>query len=553
MNQTNRLHLEKLKAIDAPTMKKMILGATGWVKEHQSDIDALNVFPVPDGDTGTNMYLTLLDAAKEVQEVQSDDVTDIVEAMAVGSLMGARGNSGVIVSQLFRGFASGVKGKKEIGPKDLAQAFISASNKAYKAVMKPVEGTILTVARKAGEAAEKSARESQDVMEVLHAALKQAKATLSKTPEMLPVLKQANVVDAGGKGFCYILEGFIKAISGETFEPSDFQVMVREQAQEARVEEALEYVYCTEFLLKGKDLKIDQIRSDLAEYGDSLLVVGSSDVTKVHIHTNNPGQVLDYAGQHGRMSKIKIDNMEEQAETKANNEMAMVNDSSLEADQLEKDFGIVAVVAGNGLAEIYSSMGVDQLVTGGQSMNPSTQDLVDACNAIPSDTILILPNNKNVVFAAQQVKEVCDKNIHVVPTLSIPQGIAALMHVNPEMDFEEMYEEMVEGIEDVKTGEVTFAVRDSKVNSLDIKEGDIIGLYNGEIKLCNNEINKVAVELLEIMIGDGDYLITIYRGQDASSADGLELQNIIENAFADCDVELYDGGQPLYYYIFSVE
>ncbi len=550
MRQTNEKPQKNQEKIDAETLKQMVIAAACWLNEHQAAIDALNVFPVPDGDTGTNMYLTLLDAAKEVQKIEEDDLTKVMEALATGSLMGARGNSGVILSQLFRGFATSAKGKTEMGPVELAKALKEAAAKAYKAVMKPVEGTILTVAREAGDAAEKAAISGSSVVGVLETALAQAKLTLAQTPEMLSVLKEANVVDAGGKGLCYIMEGYLRVLKGESVEDSDFQPMETDLVTVVE-EEPLEFQYCTEFLIKGKDIKLDEIRDELENYGDSLLVVGSTDVTKVHLHTNNPGLVLEYAIKFGRLSKIKIDNMQEQREEKRHS--TVEDDIVVEKAETKKEFGVVAVVAGEGLGEIFTSLGTDRLVTGGQTMNPSTQDLAEACEEIDSDRIIILPNNKNVIGAAEQVKEVSSKEIFIVPSQSIPQGVGALMRISVEEDFQQMYDNMKEGIEEIKTGEVTFAVRDSKINSLEINEGDIIGLFDGEIKVVDNDINKVAVEILELMVQEEDFLITIYRGQDVSEEKGDELRETIADKFTSCDVEMYPGDQPLYYYIFSVE
>ncbi len=550
VSQTKQLPQKKMEHIDSSTMKQMVIAATCWLNEHQAEVDALNVFPVPDGDTGTNMYLTLLDAAKEVEKAEEGQVTNVIEALALGALMGARGNSGVILSQLFRGFADGVKGLEVLSPQDLARGFQNSSARAYKAVMKPVEGTILTVARKAGEAALEAAESGTDIIGVLEATLVQANKTLAKTPEMLPVLKEANVVDAGGKGYCFILEGYLRALKGDIGNVSELIVLPEEKAGGAIKRTKLEYLYCTEFLLKGKGANIDKIRKDLEKYGDSLLVVGSTDVIKIHIHTNNPGSVLEYALRYGKLSKIDIDNMEEQGHGEHNHDVFPAA-TPLAPDNV--GFGIVAVVAGDGLSDIFMSMGVEKIVNGGQSMNPSTNELVEACNGIAADKVIILPNNKNVVFTAEQVKEVCDKDVHVLPSKSIPQGVAAMMRVNPEMEFDKMRQEMAESLKDIKGGEVTFAVRDSKINSMDIKEGDIIGLYNGKIMNSAADIDQVSLDLLSFMVDKDDFLITIYKGSDVTEEDGEKLKNKVSEKFDHCDVELYPGGQPIYYYIFSVE
>lgn len=550
MKQADHTPDKKVEKLDAPLMKKMIMAATLWLNKNQAEVDALNVFPVPDGDTGTNMYLTLLDAAREVENIEENEISRILEAFAKGSLMGARGNSGVILSQVFRGFANGARNKNTINTREFASALTEASKKAYKAVMKPVEGTILTVVREAAMAAEKEAKKTDDIRQLLEVTLLQAEQTLDRTPEMLKVLKDANVVDAGGRGFCLILEGYLRALRGDTALEQEIKMVGTAEKVKQLEPEKLEFAYCTEFLIKGNEIDLEIVRKNLDQYGDSLLVVGSTEVTKVHIHTNNPGKVLDHGVQHGRLSKIKIENMEEQTEER----YSAVN-HAVEEEQIpmEKDFGVVAVVAGDGLGEIFSSLGADELVTGGQSMNPSTQDLAEGCEKIPSERIIILPNNKNVIFAAEQVKEICDKEVHVLPSCSIPEGIAALMRINPEESLESVLQEMNNGLQEIKTGEVTFAVRDSNVNGMEIKEGDVIGLYGGELISVNNEVGKVALELLQEMVTEDDFLITIYRGEKISEEEGETIKEELAREFPDCDLELYPGNQPLYYLIISVE
>lgn len=550
MKQTDPTPDKKMEKIDAPLMKKMILAATLWLNKNQAEVDALNVFPVPDGDTGTNMYLTLLDAAREVENIDENEISPILEAFAKGSLMGARGNSGVILSQVFRGFANGARDKKTLNTKEFASALTEASKKAYNAVMRPVEGTILTVVREAAKTAEKEAKKTDDIRQLLELTLLQAEETLDRTPEMLKVLKDANVVDAGGRGFCLILEGYLRALRGDTALEQEIKMVGTAEKVKQLEPEKLEFAYCTEFLIKGKEIDLEKIRQNLDQFGDSLLVVGSTEVTKVHIHTNNPGKVLDHGVQHGRLSKIKIENMEEQTEERYS---AVNRSSEQEPIPIEKDFGVIAVVAGEGLGEIFSSLGADELVTGGQSMNPSTQDLAAGCEKVPADRIIILPNNQNVIFAAEQVKEVCDKEVHVLPSRSIPEGISALMRINPEENLENVLKEMNNGLQEIKTGEVTFAVRDSKVSGMKIKEGDVIGLYNGDLISVNNEVGKVARELLQEMVAEDDFLITIYRGEDISEAEGEKIKEELAQEYAECDVELYPGDQPLYYLIISVE
>lgn len=556
MLRTNPVN-QPLKQIGSKDFKKMILAATCWLNEHKDYVDALNVYPVPDGDTGTNMYLTVLNAAKEVQEKESDFVSEIADALQTGALMGARGNSGVILSQLFRGIARSLKGKKEMTAQDLANALQSASELAYKAVMKPVEGTILTVARFVGRGAIEKATQSDDLIEVLEAAVQQGQDALQKTPDMLPVLKDAGVVDAGGQGYLFLIEGMLRALKGQ---PVEDELKVYENQKPAAVEkptvqsgvhENIEFAYCTEFIIVSDNVPIDQVRSHLEQAGDSLLVVGAKGITKVHVHTNNPGLVLDYALTFGQLTKIKIENMVEQSQQReeklSKQEVAPVKQDA------KKPFGFVTVTAGEGLAEIFDSLGVDQVVLGGQSMNPSTQDLVEAVEKINSDHIFILPNNKNIIFAAEQVQNLTDKEVLVIATRSIPQGISCLMRINPELDFAENGEAMKEGLSEVKTGEITYAVRNSKVNSIEIAEGDCLGLFDGEIQIVGKDGDCTSLELLSKMVDEDNFLITIYYGSDVSEEQAEELREKIEDQFEDMDVELYYGGQPLYDYVFSVE
>lgn len=552
---------QPVKQINSKDFKKMILAATCWLNENKAYVDSLNVFPVPDGDTGTNMYLTILNAAKQVQDTESELVSEIADALQEGALMGARGNSGVILSQLFRGMARSLKGKRNMNATDLAKALQGASEMAYKAVMKPVEGTILTVARFVGKGATDRAKTSDDLITVLEAAVDQGRIALAKTPEMLPVLKEAKVVDAGGQGYLFLMDGMLRALKGQPVE-SDLKLITtqKEQApalpQLARPEgishENIEFQYCTEFIIMS-DVPIDKVRSHLETMGDSLLVVGSKSITKVHVHTNNPGLVLDYALKFGSLTKIKIENMVEQTMNREAHQSYGESRPAAEEPQPKKPFGVVAVAAGEGLAEIFESLGVDEIVMGGQSMNPSTQDLVEAVEKVNSDHVIILPNNKNIIFAAEQVKTLSKKRTVVIPTRSIPQGIGSLMRVNPEQEFNGIVETMKAGVNEIKTGEITYAVRNSRVNSIDIAEGDCLGIFDGEIVVVGKDSDTTSLDLLGKMVTDENYLITIYHGQDISEERAQEMKAKVEEEFGDLDVELYYGGQPLYDFIFSVE
>lgn len=540
---------QTIKQLDSTTFKKMVLAATCWLNEHKDYVDSLNVFPVPDGDTGTNMYLTVLNAAKEVQNSMSNNIGEIAEALQEGALMGARGNSGVILSQLFRGIAKSLRGKKKVSASDLAHALKSAADMAYKAVMKPVEGTILTVARYVGEAAIKKAKETNNIIKVLEEAMIAGDNALQKTPELLPVLKEAKVVDAGGQGYLFLLEGALRVLKGQSIEPS--LKIITPKAEPLRAEpegishENIEFQYCTEFLITSDEAPIDKIRQYLEDFGDSLLVVGTKGLVKVHIHTNNPGLVLDYALTHGSLTKIKIENMIEQTQMRVEN--------NTEKLAPKKPFGIVSVTAGDGIVEIFESLGVDEVIHGGQSMNPSTQDLVEATEKINTDHVIILPNNKNIIFAAEQIKNISNKEVVVIPSRSIPQGIGSLMKLNPELSFHEITQEMLKGLKEVKTGEITHAVRDSKVNGFEIKTGDYLGLYDGDIQTVGQDKNETAIDLLSQMVTADDYLITVYYGAEITEEDIHLFQPLLEKSFPEQDVELYCGGQPLYDYIFSVE
>lgn len=558
---------QPLKQIGSKDFKKMILAATCWLNERKAYVDSLNVFPVPDGDTGTNMYLTVLNAAKEVQKLESERVCEVADALQEGALMGARGNSGVILSQLFRGMARSLKNKKDMTALDLAKALQGASDMAYKAVMKPVEGTILTVARYVGKGAMDKAKTSEDLIEVFETAIEEGNIALKKTPEMLPVLKEAKVVDAGGQGYIVLLEGALRALKGQSVE-EDLKVITTPKAevgfergefQPAKgVPADIEFQYCTEFLIMSDQIPLDKVRAHLDKMGDSLLVVGAKGITKVHVHTNNPGTVLEYALTFGSLMKIKIENMIEQSQQREE-KLAQAPTEVVPEPKVAKDsgpkkpFGIVAVTTGTGLTEIFESLGVDQVVTGGQSMNPSTQDIVDAVESINSDHVIILPNNKNIIFAAEQVKNISKKEIIVVPTRSIPQGISALMRVNPEQSVEEISAAMTQGAKEIKTGEITFAVRNSRINSIDIAEGDCLGILDGEIKVVEKDTDTTALNLLNEMVDEDAYLITIYYGSDVTEDEASELKAKIEDQFDDLDVEMYHGGQPLYKYLFSVE
>lgn len=530
--------------IDGITLKRMFLAGASLLQKNKETVDSLNVFPVPDGDTGTNMSLTVMSAVNEINKLNEVTVEKVAEALANGSLMGARGNSGVILSQLFRGFHKSCIGLTELDGMALAKALQNGVSTAYKAVIKPVEGTILTVARESSEAALKAAKEKKSIEEILQITIEQGKKTLKKTPDLLPVLKQAGVVDAGGKGLIYIITGALQALSGE--EVIDFI----QEAEETGIQSIdfiedidLEFQYCTEYLINGKNMNIDSLRNKLYQLGDSLLVVGSESLIKVHIHSNFPGKVLDIGQQYGEITKIKIDNMKEQH----------THTKEKEVKSPMKELGIIAVTSGDGLKNILISMGVDTIVTGGQTMNPSTEDFLKAIEETNAKNIIILPNNSNIQMAAEQTRTLSEKEIMVVPTKSFPQAIAALMVLDPSKDIDNNYQGMLKSINNVKTGQITYSVRDSQLGSMIINQGDILGLFNGKISTVGKEINETSLNLLKEIINEDDEILTVFWGSDVSNDQIEELQGVLEELYPDLELEIHEGGQPLYYYIFSVE
>lgn len=564
--------------LDGQLFKRMILSATDLLEKNKSNVDALNVFPVPDGDTGTNMSMTMASASREVQKTRGTSISEVAEACAMGSLLGARGNSGVILSQLFRGFARGVEGKKKIGPAELGWAFQEGVKTAYKAVMKPVEGTILTVARESARAAMAAARRGEGILVVMEEACAQAEASLAQTPEMLAILKKAGVVDSGGKGLTCILNGYLEALRGAEAGRKD--ISPAKTVEFAITEEMgdIRFPYDTEFLVRGKGLPLSEIRETLSAWGDCLLVVGTEELAKIHVHTDNPGRVLDYCVRQGELIQIEVKNMREQHEdlkatahegvlrTGAQEEPEEIRDG-LSAETLTigqeettpdvaegPGLAVVAVAAGDGLAEIFRSLGVSEVVQGGQTMNPSTEDLISAVHRTGARQVVILPNNKNIILAAEQARALSkDREVSVVPTRSIPQGIAAMLSWQPEIDAAKNVEAMSRAMTGVKTGEVTYAVRDTKIGELSISKGDVLGLEDGEIKVTGRDPGAVLTDLLGAMVKSGGEIVTIYYGEGIEEERAAALVDGLKPAYPDREIELHYGGQPLYYYIFSVE
>ncbi|HHY32793.1 MAG TPA: DAK2 domain-containing protein [Firmicutes bacterium] len=577
----------KRDLLDAGALARAIMAGTEWLGANKEFVNSLNVFPVPDGDTGTNMHLTLLSAVREVEKAEGRELWEIADAAAMGSLMGARGNSGVIFSQLFRGFAKGVEGKAQLEPQDLARALQSAAAMAYKAVMKPVEGTMLTVAREAARSATQCARAGLGLRALAEKVLEDSQRALERTPEMLPTLKEAGVVDAGGQGLVFFWQGIVKSLRGEVTVPRQEPVLQvargggagqAARQPEATVRESLRFPYCTELLLKGRALPLDRIRTELADAGDCLLVVGTSDVAKVHVHTSHPGRVLEYCLRFGDLHEIQINNMADQHEefeaqgpagrASADGPSTVTLEMERPSGQvgtsrplapgprpesIEKPVGIVAVAVGEGLATILRSLGADVVVEGGQTMNPSIEELASAARQVNAKSVIILPNNSNVILTADKVREFVDKTISVVPTKTIPQGVAALVAFNAAADLSANERAMREALANVSTGEVTYAVRSSSMNGFSIDQNDIIGIKDGEICAAGKDRDEVAMSLASQMVTEESSLLTIYYGQDVHVSDAQALAERLSDIYPHCEVEVHYGGQPLYYYIMSVE
>ena len=565
-----------LQTIDAGCLAKMFLAGARRLESKKEWINELNVFPVPDGDTGTNMTLTIMSAAKDVAAMAEPDMASLSKAISSGSLRGARGNSGVILSQLFRGFTKGIRDYDVITIPIMAAACEKAVETAYKAVMKPKEGTILTVAKGASMKARELADGGEEDMEkFLQEIISHAEYVLSQTPEMLPVLKQAGVVDSGGQGLVEVLHGAFDAFTGKTSEESfDFSAEAKPAAAGESVRSSLDvqagmeikFGYCTEFIiLLNKTFNIKQemdFKAYLESIGDSIVVVADDDVVKVHVHTNDPGLAIQKALKYGALSNMKIDNMrlEHQeklfklSEKEKEQEMAGQAGAETEAAGAHKEVGFIAVSAGEGLAEIFRGLGVDSIIEGGQTMNPSTEDVVNAIKKVNADTVYVLPNNKNIILAANQAKYLVeDRNVVVIPTKTIPQGITAVINYVPDMGAEENEAAMTEEISHVKTGEVTYAVRDTVIDDKQIRQGDYMGIGDDGILAVGSDIADVAYDMTASMMEDDCELISIYYGADITEEDAEKLKARVEAHYPSCDIELQYGGQPIYYYIISVE
>ncbi len=557
-----------MQTLDGTIFTEMVMAGARHLTNNSKTIDALNVFPVPDGDTGTNMNLSMTSGVNELKKANSEDVSVASQAFAKGLLMGARGNSGVILSQIFRGFAKGFEGKETVTTKEMADAFDSGVETAYKAVMKPVEGTILTVAKDSGAKAVELAQNENDIIAFMEQVLDEAKASLKRTPDLLPVLKEVGVVDSGGQGLVTIYEGFLASLKGEELPVADIEetnidelvnAEHHKSAQDFMDTEDIVYGYCTEFMVKFEQEKLDKhpfseddYREELSENGDSLVVISDDDVVKVHIHTEYPGKVMTMSQNYGRLVNIDIENMREQ-HTSIVGEGEKVTHQESQAKELV-DFAVVTVAMGSGMKALFESLGARVVIEGGQTMNPSTQDITNAIEEAHAKQVLILPNNKNITMAAEQAAELAGEHVDVVPTKTIPQGISALLELNLEEDLQTNKEQMTEAAGFVKTGQVTYAVRDTQIDGLTIAKGNFMGIAEDKIKASDSNRLTVTKKLLKDLVSEDDEIITIIYGEDVEKKEIQALENYVEETYED-DVELdiYNGEQPIYSYIIAVE
>ena len=555
-----------IKTINVDMLAKMFLAGAQNIEAKKEFINELNVFPVPDGDTGTNMSLTIMAAAKEVTALQNPKMADLAKAISSGSLRGARGNSGVILSQLLRGFTKAIREEKEIDVIALAAACNRARETAYKAVMKPKEGTILTVASGIAEKASEMAQETDDLEEFIPAVISYAEEVLAKTPDMLPVLKEAGVVDSGGQGLLEVIKGAYDAFLGKEVDYSAIAPSAGAGVTKISAEDTadIKFGYCTEFIILTEKEFTEQDEVEFKEYlssiGDSIVCVADDDVVKIHVHTNDPGLAIQRALTFGQLSRMKIDNMREEHQEK------LIRDAENLAKQQEQDaaekkaskprkpMGFIAVSIGEGINNIFKELGVDYIIEGGQTMNPSTDDMLKAIDEVHADTVFILPNNKNIVLAANQAKHLVeDKEIIVIPTKTVPQGITAIINFMPDADAKTNEEAMLEEVKNVKTGQVTYAVRDTRIDDKEIHEGDIMGIGDHGILAVGSEIRKTTLEMLEQLVDEDSELISIYYGEEVKEEDANELIEQIEELYPDADVDAHFGGQPIYYYVLAVE
>ena len=548
------------KTIDAKILSRMFLSGAKNLEAKKEWINELNVFPVPDGDTGTNMTLTIMSAASEVGALTDPDMESLAKAISSGSLRGARGNSGVILSQLLRGFTRGVRKLTDLDAPAIAAAMERGVETAYKAVMKPKEGTILTVARAAADRAAELADAAEDLDAFFDGIFQHAEETLARTPEMLPVLKEAGVVDSGGQGLLEVFRGAIDGYHGKEVDYSQFETAAAPKITKIspQAEADIKFGYCTEFIiLLEKPLpqdEIDRFREFLDSIGDSIVLVADDEIVKVHVHTNHPGQAFERALTYGQLSRMKIDNMREEHQEKLIKDAEKLAKEQAENKEPAKDHGFIDVSVREGLSQIFVDLGEDKLIEGGQTMNPSTEDMLNAIEKVNAKTIYIFPNNKNIILAANQARDLTeDKEIIVVPTKTIPQGISAMISFVPEKGSEENLASMTDAISRVKTGQITYAVRDTRIDDKEIHEGDIMGIGDAGILAVGRDRLQVAEEMVAEMVDEESEIISVYYGEDVSEEDAEALSDSLTEKYPECEVELNQGGQPIYYYVISVE
>lgn len=557
-----------ITSLDGMRFGEMVLQGANNLSAKADLVDALNVFPVPDGDTGTNMNLSMTSGAKEVKQHMQPHVGKVAQALAKGLLMGARGNSGVILSQLFRGFGKSIENKETINSVEFAQALEAGVETAYKAVMKPVEGTILTVARETAKQAVEIAKTEKDMVVFFEKVVEESKKSLNRTPDLLPVLKEVGVVDSGGQGLVCVYEGFLAELKGEELPdaisnaPSMDELVKAEHHKSVQGfmdTEDIEFGYCTEFMVKFEKEKLEQhpydeiaFRNELSQWGDSLLVVSDDEIVKVHIHAEEPGTAMNLGQRYGSFIAIKVENMRQQHSSLLELDEQKTA-TPVKKEEKKKDYAIVTVSMGEGIADLFRSIGASHVIEGGQTMNPSTEDIVKAIEEVHADKVFILPNNKNIIMAAEQAASVADVEAVVVPTKTVPQGMAAMLAFNPMSSLEQNKDQMTESLAHVKTGQVTHAVRDTTIDGLAITSGDFMGISEGKIVKTNTDLLAVSQELLSTMLDDESEILTILKGEGADTEVVEALVSYVEDAFEDVEVEVHDGKQPLYPFIFSVE
>lgn len=559
----------KVTEISASQFQEMVEAGAKRLQVNAEYVNSLNVFPVPDGDTGTNMNLSMTSGATAVVNSASDKVGELANVLAKGLLMGARGNSGVILSQLFRGFSKAILDVETLNAEDLAKALVHGVETAYKAVMKPVEGTILTVARESAKAGERKAKQTDDVIEVMTDVVKFGKKALDKTPDMLPVLKEVGVVDSGGQGLLFIYEGFLSALTGEfqaddTYEPSPAEMDEMVNAEHHRsvqgqlATEDITFGYCTEIMVRlGEGPTVDSafdydtFRNYLDGIGDSLLVVNDEEIVKVHVHTEHPGEVMNYGQKFGALIKVKVDNMRLQHETILEHDEEVTAFEATPAER--KPFAVIAIAAGEGVQELFKSLGADYVISGGQTMNPSTEDILKAIKEVNADQVVVLPNNKNIFMAADQAAEVSETPVVVVPSKTVSQGMTAMLAFNGEQSLEDNKTAMTDMLESVISGQVTHAIRDTSIDGVEIHEGDFLGMIDGKIVLSEPDQYQTTLDTLNKMINEDIEIITIIVGEDGNQAEAEKISEALEASHPDLEVEIHEGNQPVYPYLLSAE